>query len=434
MFYFDVFEPLILYVWSKLRPNVLLALLGILTFPATALPYVNIILNLVSGKAILPLIIGDVLGHLYFLSEFVFPRLFKLPSEPINEAEDEAENEASEYEEEEEEVEIQGGHVTGSTVSHPDISAPLSNSREHEHREQRVKLEQKGLIGVRSLSDPIDTSLVGGGDLYSSRSDVAPNMDDLGEDIEIESDESEDIMDVGDSNAKPDDVPIHIDVVSGHHPADPSRTSAVQDDSRHPREADTITPSSRPDMILDDDDGIDDMEDISISHTREAPRGFFKTIIDRFTQNTSSSSSSSSSSSTMTYGSSGSPVAFKGGSHVVVNERKVLDTIVRDSMKEHELDDVDDGDRQGDLDDLGVKPISSTHSEDEMRKITVSIPQEGGEKGPQRVLSFEDDEMFVSGRESAAMSATTSMAESDSKYFKRREQSKDTTEDEIERM
>lgn len=75
LFLGHAFTIMLVYVWSRRNPFVILNFFGLLNFPAPYLPWVLLGFSLLLRNTISVDIVGMAVGHVYYFAEDVFPRL-----------------------------------------------------------------------------------------------------------------------------------------------------------------------------------------------------------------------------------------------------------------------------------------------------------------------------------------------------------------------
>jgi Derlin-2/3 len=64
----------VVYVWARRNPDVLLNFLGLFTFTAPYLPWVMLMFGVVLGHSPVYDLLGIGVGHIYYFFEDVYPR------------------------------------------------------------------------------------------------------------------------------------------------------------------------------------------------------------------------------------------------------------------------------------------------------------------------------------------------------------------------
>jgi len=70
-----VFFSAINYVWCRLNPDFRVALFGVAAIPTSIWPVVRVGLHWLLGRPLRDLLAGIIIGHLYYFSEEVFPKV-----------------------------------------------------------------------------------------------------------------------------------------------------------------------------------------------------------------------------------------------------------------------------------------------------------------------------------------------------------------------
>ncbi|KAH0573417.1 Derlin [Spironucleus salmonicida] len=65
----------ITYLWVRLNPDSLFVFMGFLPLQAPVLPFLNMLIRYINKRSLLPMIIGYILGHIYWVFDVVVPKI-----------------------------------------------------------------------------------------------------------------------------------------------------------------------------------------------------------------------------------------------------------------------------------------------------------------------------------------------------------------------